>query len=547
MKFEDYRRIIGELIDDIEKRKGSFLVGAGVSMLLPSSLPSGVELKNLALFEFLKHPTLSDYSDKISNHDKYKSIVPEIIFQRMHEALGEDLFPFFDVLKTANTNLAHKTLAFLADRYDIKILTTNFDLLIEKHISIKIENIIHLHGSLNDHSQMMIRINQVGRGLDSNLKKIAIDEFNGKNLYVCGYSGNDKDIIDTINSCNPRKINWIVRSKNDSFVLSNIKRLHPRLDINIVECDLIDLFQDLEVHFYGNKQNLAVAVNPKKLITDRLVYLQTISKKINLSKIYACYGKVLFDLGEYKTASDVYINAVKSNLCKGIHNKYWFYVEAANCKRIIGEFNKGINYLTSVINNHNSVNYLSILSASYNVYGLIILEKDNPEPFDAVKYFSKAIDTIDKFSKTTEGSKWEEGIKIFQGKIYNNLGLAFENANDFSSSLINYKKSLNIKKINGDLIGISQTSANIAILYYKLEKHKRSYYWKKTVVNIADKYQLFYQKAYLFRRIGSISCEQGRTKYGLKLLQEALDILTNLEGADFDIKLTETAINKYRN
>ncbi len=546
MNFRPYSKIFDCLVADIEARNIGFLVGAGVSMLPPCSLPSGIELKNAALFEFLSHSSLSSYATKIINHDKYKAIVPEIVFQRIYEALRDDLFPFFNVLNIANTNIAHLVLAFLAEKWNLSIFTTNFDLLIEKHITTYKHIITHLHGSLDNYSQMIIRINQVGRGLENNLKTILARSIEGQTLYVFGYSGNDKDIIDAISMCKPRRIIWIVRSCNDSFVLSNIKRIRTNADIIISECDLNTLFMDLSNQFLLST-SISNESETKKILINRKSYVENLSKKISLAKKFACYGKVLFDLHEYNLSSNVYVDAANKDLHDGVHSKYWFYAEAANCMRVTGDFSKGIEYAERVIQDKKSVNFLSSLSASYNVYGLILLEKDHPEPQQAIQYFSKAIKTLEKFRNSPGGASWKEGIKIFQGRFYNNLGLAFETANDFSKSIENYKKSLSLKKETGDLEGISQTSANIAILYYKYKKFSNSGYWKKYVLELSEKYQLYYQIAYLYRRIGTLSCEQGRKKYGIDLLRKSMDTLAKLEDAAFDIGLVKKALKTYNN
>jgi len=544
MKTENYKNTFDNLIHDIKKNRCNFLVGAGISMLPPCSLPSGAELKNLALECLLGHQDLINYAKKIKNHTKYINIVPEVLFQRFYEALREELYPFFNVLNYANTNLAHKSLAYISNQYDLKIFTTNFDLLIEEYLNLKTK-VIHLHGSLNDLSQMMIRINQVGRGIELNFKNILKKEIYEKSLYILGYSGNDKDIIDAINGCKVNKIYWFVRSNTDNFVLNNINRLNSTFECIVTECDLVDLFNSLSAYFsIGN-------IDPKSirdfhdLQSKRLSHVTTLSRTINTADKFACYGKVFFELEEYITSSNVFIKAANKNFDKGIHNKYWFYAEAANCMRIIGDFEKGFEYAKKVIDDNNSKNYLNVLAASYNNYGLLLLEKENPEPKESVKYFKKAIKALDKFSKTIEGKKWTEGINIFKARMLNNLGLACENTDDFANSLEYYKSSLKIKQKIGDLIGISQTSANIAILFYKNKEYKKSYYWKKKVKNLSDKYQLYYQQAYLLRRIGSLNCQYGRKKIGLKLVQEALNIFKQLEGTNFDIKLSEETIQHY--
>lgn len=541
MIFEDYKNALKRLKQDIVHHKCSFLAGAGISMLPPCSLPSGADLKNMALENLLQDQELRPYAEKIKAHPKYGSIVPEIVFQRFYEVLREDLYPFFNILKYANANLAHQSLAFFIEHFDIKVSTTNFDLLIDKFVTKK-SNIIHLHGSLTSLATMMIRINQVGRGLESEMKTKFLEELFGKNLYVLGYSGNDKDIIDAITESQVEKIVWFVKSASDPFVLANIKRIDPSRDCYVVECDLNMLFHDLAVAFSTGENAHVIQDNAQDVQKKRNAYIRQLTGTISKAEKFASYGKLLFELEEYITAARVYIKAAEKNFTAQIHNKYWFYTEAANCMRIIGNFQKGFEYAGNVLADESAEKFLSVLAASYNIYGLLLLEKNIPEPENAIFYFKRANDTLNKFSATPEGQLWKEGIEVFRAKILNNLGLVYEDINNFSNALQYYKQALKIKQKFGDLPGIAQSSANIAILYFKFKNFKNVSYWKKKVEWLSEKYQLNYQNAYMHRRIGNLSCQFGQCKKGLIWLRKALHLFKSLEGTAFDIKLTEDAI-----
>lgn len=537
MIFFEYPKTLQELIQDIEGNKSCFLVGAGISMLRPCKLPSGSELKNLAVTTLFSKKELEPYLLRLKKLSKYEEVVPEIIFQRIFESIKDKLFPFFNILKVANPNRAHKTLACLSDKNNLRIFTTNFDTFIDDFLKNK-EQIIHLHGSLNDLSQMMIRINQVGRGIEISLRRLLISLTNEKTLYVLGYSGNDKDIIDAINSCNFKKIIWFVRNEDKKRVLKNISQIDNIHSCYVVKIDLKDLFKDLSSPKIDYSENL------KDFKKARYEILETWSQEISMAERFACLEKLFFELEEYDLSAKVCIHAISNNYVNGIQSKSWFYNEAADSMRIIGKSDKGFEYANKAIKNQNSLPQLYILAGSYNIIGLLFLEKEESEPKKAIPYFEAALNTLEQFSRTPEANFWKEAIDVFFGRMLNNLGLAHHTAGDFNLALEYYKKSMKYKRRAGDLIGISQTSINICKTLYKC-RDKRFYYWKNKAINLIEKYQLNYQKAYLLREMGVITCEQGKVNHGLKMLKEALALYKNIKSTVLDKQLTVDMIKQF--
>ncbi|WP_440955387.1 hypothetical protein ACSAZK_18025 [Methanosarcina sp. Mfa9] len=543
MRFYEYQKAL-KLIEDIEKRNVCFLVGAGISTLPPCKLPSGSELKDLVITILFSREELEPYLQRLKKLSKYDDVVPEILFQRISESIKDKLFLFFNILKVANPNQAHEALAYLSDKNNIRILTTNFDTFIDDFLKNK-ERIIHLHGSLNNLSQIMIRINQVGCGIEASLGMSLMSLTNDNSLYVLGYSGNDKDIIDLINSCNFKKIIWFVRNTDNKRLLRNISQVDRIHSCYVVKADLKDLFNDLSSHFKIDCSEMRYSENIIDLEKIKSELLENWSQEISMPERFACLGKLFFELEEYDLAATVFIHAVHDNYVNGIHGKSWFYNEAANCMLTIGNFDKGFEYAKKAIEYQYLLPQLSVLAGSYNIIGLLFLEKEQPEPKEAIPNFKSAISTLEQFSTTPEANVWKEEINVFFGRIFNNLGLAYHTAGDFNLALEYYKKSLKYKKRAGDLIGIAHTSVNICKTQYRCRNYRRFYYWKNKSIDLIEKYQLDYQKAYLLREIGAISCEQGRVKSGLKMLRDALALYDNMENVVFDKKLTDDIIKQF--
>src|SRR5438034_9023610 len=142
----------------VHKRDVTFLVGAGISMLPPSCLPSGFALIDAAVSGICTIRQLANYYRRIKMHPRYHTIAPEILFQRFYACLDEPTFTsFFDVLRDATPNPMHSVLATLSLSHRLPILTTNFDRLIER-ASRPSTPIVHLHGDLEKPMTMVTRI-----------------------------------------------------------------------------------------------------------------------------------------------------------------------------------------------------------------------------------------------------------------------------------------------------------------------------------------------------------------------------------------------------
>ncbi|MGI5950193.1 SIR2 family protein, partial [Peptoniphilus sp.] len=140
-----------ELVEAIQNNKLVIFAGAGVSMGAPTSLPSFAEL--------------SDQIFKLTNIDRLENEAEEQYLGRVND-LGHTVQKYVcEILnnKNLNPNFYHKTLIELFSNNDVKIVTTNYDLMFEKSLGEcnvdiysypalphgdKIKGIIHLHGNV---------------------------------------------------------------------------------------------------------------------------------------------------------------------------------------------------------------------------------------------------------------------------------------------------------------------------------------------------------------------------------------------------------------
>jgi len=140
----------------------------------------------------------------------------------------------------------------------------------------------------------------------------------------------------------------------------------------------------------------------------------------------------------------------------------------------------------------------------------------------------------------------EDGMQRFLSRLYNNIGLAYANVGKFQLARSYYLRSLGIKRVRGDLVGMAKTAGNLCCLSYGKKQYKAAHYWKRKAFEIVDRYDLASDRAYIFRRLGEMSCEQGRRKSGLKYLRTALGLYSSNPDLKFGVELTKKSILRYQ-
>ena len=127
-----------KVVEILKKRKACFFLGAGISMIPPSCLPSWWQI-NHAILDALADesiaivPEVRELASKIKEREEEGRLPPEFVAEIITNRIGKSYFEVLQVLEGDTPNLAHMWLATLAKAGLLKvIITTNFDTLIEK-------------------------------------------------------------------------------------------------------------------------------------------------------------------------------------------------------------------------------------------------------------------------------------------------------------------------------------------------------------------------------------------------------------------------------
>jgi tetratricopeptide (TPR) repeat protein len=530
-------RFMALVVQSLEHQKLVWLAGAGVSMGSPCSLPSGPEIKNLVVGSISQVKELRKYRELIRRSPKYSNIVPEIVFQRIYECIGDRLFPFFEILRFANPNFNHKILASVCMLKGSPILTTNFDLLIDQYLT-PADLLIHLHGHIGDVEQMTITINRVGKGLQTDIARTMKHLTSSRVICAIGYSGNDNDIRRAIISSEAESILWLVRDWADP-VIKNLKFLkeYPG-SVFIAKWDLQLFFRKLARKYSVVSDS---NTNSASLERERRVVLRSWSSELSLADRYAFISKLLIELEEYALSGEV---SEKGFRVGKINRAGWFKNQTAFAMRMVGDFRRFARFANEAVR-HNRIQSNSLgLAMAYNLLGLSKLEKPKSEPRKATPWFRKAIAVLQVKKDRLDPHK-AESYQILLGQILNNLGLSLRHEGKDVLALAAYKRSLRLKRISGDLLGFSQTSINISLLYYRGRNFKAAYRWRRVALDLIRKFDLIFQEAYLMREMGSIACQQGRLQSGRRLLRAALGKYEQIETSSFGITLTKSILNHF--
>lgn len=509
--------------------------GAGISMLPPAGLPSGPALRNMAVAGICSPPKLRRWKRRLYQNPRFQALVPEVLFQALYDCIGERLHPFFDVLRVARPNVIHELLAEFSTRAGASLVTTNFDLLLESAASQDLP-VLHLHGELSQPTQMVVRINQVGRGLSPTTEHELRRLSRGRTICMLGYSGNDTDIFLSLRSAQPRALLWLVRSEED-WAWTNIPRFDSAVAPVSAACgDLLEL-----VHRIAGRPR--ADSTPATKIRSHAPHGQRSvrgwSRGLSLTDRLACLSAIFTTLTEYHCAAELAEEGLK--LAPHPTQATWFRVQATNAFRIIGDFEQAKRYGDEAWSLAGNDPYRAAQAAS--ALGLALLEKDTPEPHQAAEWFERGLALLASGERRASEGGEAEYVIALRGKLYNNLGLAHTFADDVDMGIPAYRRSLRCKSITGDLIGLSQTYVNGSLAYYRGRDYRNAYRWRRRALALIEKYGLSYQLAYLYRRLGTTAASQGRLKQALHHLRKALDVYEQIK-APFDEDLTREAISE---
>ena len=112
----------------IKREKVAFFVGTGISFDPPSMLPGWTYVAEGAI-RSLCSKNLKDEQEELVTRSK--KLRPEVLLGIMYEIIGDETMGCLDVLKSNKFNTNHVFLASAILDYNIPVITTNYDELIE--------------------------------------------------------------------------------------------------------------------------------------------------------------------------------------------------------------------------------------------------------------------------------------------------------------------------------------------------------------------------------------------------------------------------------
>jgi hypothetical protein len=286
--FENNTASIQSILNYIENelKLGNLIIlaGAGISRDQPSNKPIGYELIDMILNELIKcYPV--ENTEIENNRDYFHGIPFEDFCSLLCEGWGirEPFFSLLSPLAGGYPNFNHFAIsALLTHIYPVKVITTNFDTLIESALGNRIEQIpisytynsipIHptwlakIHGSIDKHSEKIFPITTIETvSICGNYYSTSewSKYFEGKTLLVIGYSGQDRLDIMTALDCRHGSptIIWIDHSDHNSVLISNS----------------IGKAQSLEIDFIIKKNPYSICIKCKTSW-----FMEGLLKKLNL-------------------------------------------------------------------------------------------------------------------------------------------------------------------------------------------------------------------------------------------------------------------------
>lgn len=525
MNVVPYARVRGELSHDLRRGRCAVLAGAGVSMLYPTSLPSGYSLRDQVIREIVDKPALRPHAANLLALPQYLSLRPEMAFQRAHEVIGDRLMSHFSSLSLARPNLGHAILA-AGSAIGAVVMTTNFDLLIEACGGSR--NILHIHGALADLASMVTRINQVGRGLLPAIADRVKMSVAGRTLYAFGHSAADPDILAALSASTVRRVVWFTRSSLDGDIRARLKELARVHTTVVVREDLAVVFQDI-----ARSMSVSVPSSPPARAAGVTAVSLSPRARLTLGERRAVLAQLLFESGAYEEAASVYSDASAQRLATSRPTAAWCNTRAADCMRMIGasRFKDGLTHVRAAV--ATGAGYE--VAHAYSVEALLWLEaRKTPHVRRARLTIQRAVARLPALT-----SSESEQHRTLRARILNNLGLILDEAGDSPGALTAFRHSAALKRDLGDLRGTCRTAMNIALVCYKAGLMSKYVYWRRRGYGLARQFGFSHEEAYLHRRLGDIQLRLGQTRRARHNLRRARDIYVLLPDAAFPLALTE--------
>jgi tetratricopeptide (TPR) repeat protein len=411
------------------------LAGAGVSMLLPTSLPSGDQLRDMCVEALLTDDISRPTVGRLLRAPAYRALLPEAVLQLIGSRNGSTLDRYMrQLLRAVSPNGVHRALS----RRKYRVFTTNFDLCFEAAGNGKVR---HLHGAISNPETLQNRIYRLGKTARTEAALFG-KATKGQVLLILGYSFRDEDIVNLIKLHQPKHVFYLAFDGNAPEPLSQLK-----CKVTIAKGGAEELF-------------LSAPPTPRKLQrTPSITSTRLPALKYRANALLRICSKAAL----YDAAVDVlhaYLPSLRGRA------KLLAMCEVADSLRLAARYEDAEKLARQVLSDRASRNPSNgiAVSTALNQLGLIALDRGDSDVAEIESFFWRAMKVLESLIPTKQRDKYRTEDEIWRARIFNNLGLVLAAKRNYTESLKMYQQSLRLKLKHHDQYGVVQTRANLARL-----------------------------------------------------------------------------------
>lgn len=334
----------------------------------------------------------------------------------------------------------------------------------------------HLHGVLSRPKSMFIRINQItATTLPPHAARM--QHFCGKTLYVFGYSGNDRDILNAINQAEFKRIFWMLRRRNDVWTTKNLNQLTAPIAAFVA--DAKSFVDDVA-------SKLSISIPSISAIKERDKSYNKIIRDFSDSVSHfesICIGAFLaYRIQEYLPAYNSLKKAVTDKrLTKHQRGRLVLYLVETGRSAGINKDELILPLKTEIGKQREGI----LLGELLNILG--ILHLDAEQYHEAESYFIKAEAIFSELSHRKYSNNKSSARQLHSFGL-NNIGLCKYNKKDFYGAYRYLFKSYLIKKRSGNMLGLASAYLNLSTTALLLGNEPKHTQWDSQAIGIFKQY-----------------------------------------------------------
>jgi len=481
--------ILLEIAQEIKKGNVIFFIGAGVSKNAPSNIPLSVEFNQAIVKKISEGLSVSIGKNDINRLSKIRL---ESFFSQLNSLLKGDVYQIVNSIKDTSPNHIHYFISQLYRKgYLKKVLTTNFDCLVEKatqsdylvfhhpdDYKYPVNNrsllkIFKLHGSIDVDitkmkSSIQISLQDVSKPIYSKKLDLLEKTIKSSHIVFIGYSGlDDFDIFPILlRTKSAYKYYWINHTENNSdrFINDNVKKIANRKT-----CHLLNINTTTFINILAKSLDIQL---PKTSNNNNNNVIKRIKKNVKQSVLYSSPNYIIGKLFSFIRDKDNCLKYYNYAIDKKELNDDYILRDMGAAYMRANEFNIAIKIYRSCLTRAKEP---SIIAANKLNIGYAYLEKYNK--IKKQKQFLVLSETYLKSALNTPGID-----KRNLSYCLHNLSLLYVEKKDFDTALKLLEKSILIKSRIGDINAKGRGFAVKGQIFSLISQNKKAlYYFDKSL------------------------------------------------------------------